>query len=926
MLNDFFNVDVKRNDEVQSTVVSNGAADAQKKAEVAPVGEEAKPFNLDSFIDDYLAAERAKEEALLNDKEALKNDASLRRKLSTIMVAKSVWDKYPWQVDIDEFLNMCKSEEIRRKIVQWRYALDNGTGTDEVKKITKEKLPVYTPNSCCYINGERNNTSGRGYFAFSADFDHLPFDVVAWYEQNLKGKEKELNIRMVSLSASLNLHIDAVRQDNETILQAQQRMAHQLGLGAYVDTQCQDLQHPFFMPYIDDILYVDKDLYYFDTLAAKEECIAHFAEIDKNAKDARTDKALAAAAAEASATALAQLHSTGNNQQGKARSTTTNTQLSTPNSTQQGEARSTTTNAEKPGKIVYRCDTDIDKIPVVEGLTEYKGVDIRELINEDIRRLLILAGNSDGIVYEGIRNKTYYLLATDLRFVVREMIQNTDKKIAPTMVDIMPDWELSYDERARAVVNAIDSENPIYDGFKRLLDSLIDEDDEPAVPFPLQPVRPNYPFPEPIKSLVRRLSFNDEYVDAAVMASVAVLGTEADVKFDYWYDGAEQSFAFQVHTIGNPASGKSLIYDAAKLAAHPLFDNDEQADAEEAAYYAQLEERQWTGLSNGEKPQKPVTPKRMVGTKISEGEILRIMKNAGGKRVLQSTSELGEIVANGRKEYGPPTQVYNKSFDSDTISSSFADKKYFCGTTKSTLNVVTCGQPQYLDYFIQNTGNGLASRQYYSLLPESGTGVKKIDKYTEAEKITVKEWANALFVREPLYISCPWADEAAEQWHDKVTELKNETGSKTIEYFINRDAVMLTRMMYMFSLLYGVAQYASMPQEVVKIKEDNLGLTPEERRKAAVEWGLYFGDKLLNTQYELFSSTLEVARDLKPMPVELANVYAALPDEFTRKDMQAVCTPTQKQNLSRQLKHWLTDGWIEKVKHGEYRKLRAKAS
>ena len=403
---------------------------------------------------------------------------------------------------------------------------------------------------------------------------------------------------------------------------------------------------------------------------------------------------------------------------------------------------------------------------------------------------------------------------------------------------------------------------------------------------------------------------NDEFVDLAcelLFPAIGALGT--NYSFNYWFDGARHSFSFSTLIVGEASKGKSLLINAVEEAIRPLREQDEKAQEVQDNYERAME--QYTRLGGGEIPDAPDTVFRVCGSVISRTALLKMMKKAKKKHLLQVTEEFGENIYNNKKDYGVPTYVFNRAFDNSIVNAQFVGADFNAGNVPAYLNGAYTGQPNCMEYFTaqkygDNINNGLASRWYLDCLPDGGIRAKRIRAYTADEENAIHAMSLQLMQSPQTTLYYPFIDDAAEQWWDKMQKIYMQTLSHTIDYVINRDAVMFTRMAYMLAVLYGIISYC--PGEPARTSAED-----KEKEQAVVSWATYFAERLVIKQLKFLGETIESAVALQFMPPKLKDVYAALPDEFTRQELVALLPQTKKTSPSRPIKEWREGGYIESI-------------
>lgn len=168
----------------------------------------------------------------------------------------------------EDFWRIVTAPETIRKIENYRRDLalfKQGQLTKEEfarrSKHTKGALPAFLFHAADYVNGERLavNATASGFVMLDVDHIEAP---QKFYEEEVKGREKELHIIYVAVTPSgEGLRIVAKKPNGLTLAQAQYWLASKLG-DVEFDRSCKDLARCSFANGEGDILYIYEEPFF----------------------------------------------------------------------------------------------------------------------------------------------------------------------------------------------------------------------------------------------------------------------------------------------------------------------------------------------------------------------------------------------------------------------------------------------------------------------------------------------------------------------------------------------------------------------------------------------------------------------------------------------------------------------------------------
>lgn len=791
----------------------------------------------------------------------MKNKFDEEKFAPRIMMQRNVTEGKPLPVWIDTVIEYMHRKEIHEIVKNVREA--DARGDDTTKKKEKLKAAVVLPNACFMWNdGSRKKENAFPGGINCADCDKIA-NPLAIYIEKIRGREEELGIVWVHRTISgKGLHIFFMREKNETLAEGQKRIVDALGLSEYYDASCTDGGRAMIVSEWEDTYYINKEAFVVEKTEENQKALEHLSEIDQQ-------------------------------------------------ETASGEKYTKTTNRKKMENKNNSNSMEKTQTPVVYSATEtwaanYRGIEYQTIIDSYLRCL-----NEEGKIKVGDRNNTYFTLCCAMKYILP----------SNGLFSVLPDFGLDAWERWSCIKSAESygmDQSKMPKSFRLLLESLSverereDSDEVADEKNACVLRRPEYALPEQMEILLRRLP--DHYLEPVCFSVFPADGALATgVRFKY--NGETHSFSFFSFCGGDPASGKGRVMDAVEAVIIPLRENDRALAEARKKYKKELRKIRETG-GIGEIPEEPEGAQRVVSTNISRGKLLGCIAAAEGEHIFQLTTEFQEYIDNSRKDYGPQIQVYNHAFHNEYDGSDFMSEDAFSGMIKLYLNGSYTGTKNCLMWFNNNHHTGIDTRWLISELPKEFAAEQiEVDEYNDEELSQIAAISRQLMEKKG-YIYCPWIDSAAKAWREEKRQECLHTGSKTIDYFMNRDANLLARMGYMLSVLYGCELRSAIDPPV-----------NSEKEQWATAWARYFTDYLLAQQMKFFGTSIETREEINYHAPRKVEIYNALPEEFSTTDLVDVCIKNNSsyaKNTSKLTGPWIKSGMCVRVANGQYRKIRQK--
>ena len=789
----------------------------------------------------------------------MENNIDEKKFAPRIMMQRKVTEGKPLPVWIDTVIEYMQSEEIHEIVKNVREA--DARGDDTTKKKEKLKAAVVLPNACFMENdGSRKKENALAGGINCGDFDKIA-NPLAIYIEKIRGREEELGIVWVHRTISgKGLHIYFMREKNETLAEGQKRIADALGLSEYYDASCTDGGRVMIVSELEDTYYINKEAFAVENTEENKKVLEHLSEIDHQQETAS------------------------------------------------GEKYTKTINIKKAENITKNNNNikmEKTNTPVVYSTTEtwaanYRGIEYKQLIDSYLRCL-----NEEGKIKVGDRNNTYFSLCCAMKYI-----------LPPNgLFSVLPDFGLDAAERWSCIKSAESygmDQDKMPKSFRLLLESLSAEqerEDSDEVANEKNACvlrRPANALPEQLQILLKRLP--DHFLEPVVFSVMPADGALA-TGLRFKYNGETHSFSFFSFCGGDPASGKGRVMDAVEAVIIPLRENDRALAEARRKYKKELKKIRETGI--GEIPEEPEGAQRVVSTNISRGKLLGCIAAAEGEHIFQLTTEFQEYIDNARKDYGPQIQVYNHAFHNEYDGSDFMSEDAFSGMIKMYLNGSYTGTKNCFMWFNSNHHTGVDTRWLISELPKEFAAEQiEVDEYNDEELSQIADISRQLMEKKG-YIYCPWIDSAAKAWREEKRQECLHTGSKAIDYFMNRDANLFVRMGYMLSVLYGCELGSAIDQPV-----------NSEKEQSATAWARYLTDYLLAQQMKFFGTSIETREEINYRAPRHQEIYDALPEEFSTTELIDVCIKNNSsyaKNTNKLTGPWIKNGMCVRVVKGQYR-------
>ena len=413
---------------------------------------------------------------------------------------------------------------------------------------------------------------------------------------------------------------------------------------------------------------------------------------------------------------------------------------------------------------------------------------------------------------------------------------------------------------------------------------------------------------------------------AAVLFSAgAMFGTlMTRAWYHFWYDPEiMRRLNYSIFIIGDPGSGKNVIEKFYFKIIDPMIQADQIGiDAVNRYKEGRTERSTSTKAQKGEALKKPVVGIRVHPARTATGEFIRHMLAA--KETVQGhelnlhmfsfDSELDNVTKNNKGGDWKDREVLElKAFHNEQDGQMYANQESVTGMFNVYWNFIYTGTPYALHRKVnqRNFGTGMSTR--LAVIPLPDTGMAERHQMTDPHaNETLKEWAFKLDKVEGELPIEPLNDETYE-WQSAHLEIAQFNADKA-------DRSLLKRIPY-----YGIG--ISLPYILMRPwnewpEHKTLTMDDADRSLCRLVMEIqyrcqqFFFGEMAHNYYEDQNKEFVVRR----RTTRYDECYRKLPDEF--KTQQFIdCFGCSQSAASRSINRFLSDGVIEKVSYGVYRKM-----
>ena len=433
-----------------------------------------------------------------------------------------------------------------------------------------------------------------------------------------------------------------------------------------------------------------------------------------------------------------------------------------------------------------------------------------------------------------------------------------------------------------------------------------------------------------------------QYVQAAppdfkapcVFALLPILGTlTSHLRADY-FDDMEQSTTFTSLIFAPPSSGKGFIKRLMPLLSN-IADRDELNRAREQIY-AKSEAKKGANEKGLDDPHVSV---RIVKPMISIPEFLQKMEDNRGHHMFIMAEELDTFKKANTTTGGDKSDMWRVAWDNDKYGQYYKSVHTYKGETNLYLNMLFTCTPDQMPKFFKNVEDGLVSRfsfcEVENQLYAPYQPWKKIPKQEKLRIQNVLDRLEMLNYKTPLkvdpndfknmkekdfledapwevqwqphqHIDMEWMYKPLLNWLEEQRKQAAKEMNEARDMFRKRAALKSFRLAMLCTALY---QKVGMKEKKV-IKDFALWFADTDLRNSLMAFGQKYNERS-NENKEAKKKAYAVGE----------SVYDALPDRFTRSDLQAVVHRHEmKTPVKVILSNWKKLGMIVKRGENEWQK------
>ena len=524
----------------------------------------------------------------------------------------------------------------------------------------------------------------------------------------------------------------------------------------------------------------------------------------------------------------------------------------------------------------------------------FKGIPYEDIVKEWWLR-------NGGEPAEGERNVKLHKLAVNLRSIC-----DNKKEV---LMQVMPRFGLSEAE-LMSVVDSACKEEP--KGISKVMQSIVsaleigissDELEDAEAVQEETGVKVN------VRSLP--IGLKESLIGVPVSMHMPVLcglmpiaGAYADgVRVEYC-DGNVHHLGLMSIIRGEQASNKSVVKNAIDQWKRQFDEEDALARKREEEW----KERKKSRKANEKAPDDPKVLIRMVPVTVSCSTLLKRFKNANGHTLYSFGEELDTLrKTNGAGSWSSKYDIYRLSFDKGEWGQDYNSDQAESGVVNVAYNWTMLGTngALYKCFKSDNIENGLSSRVLVAEMPDSSfQKMPKFGKRTAEDEARIQEAVTRLRSFSGM-VDVPRLRKAIEQW----VEEKRVEAAKNIDHvkdtYRKRAAVIGFRCGVIFHLLSG----------------------KEKETKACLDFALMMAEYCLSQQIKAFGEGMQEQYESSKHEAQrnTANnsIFDQLAPVFSIDDLASLKRGNMPRNsLVKILSRWRRDGWIEKLEHSRWQKLK----
>ena len=421
------------------------------------------------------------------------------------------------------------------------------------------------------------------------------------------------------------------------------------------------------------------------------------------------------------------------------------------------------------------------------------------------------------------------------------------------------------------------------------------------------------------------LNVHPHKLAAVWFSSAALFGTLMTRAFyHFWYEPElVRRLNYCIFIIGDPGAGKNIVEKFYKKIADPMIQADQcLIDAVNRYKEGRTERTTSTKAQKGEALKRSVVGIRVHPARTATGEFIRHMNAAiesvqgqpMNLHMFSFDAELDNVTKQNKGGDWKDREILElKAFHNEQDGQMYANQESVTGMFNVFWNFIYTGTPYALHRKVnqRNFGTGMSTRLAVIPLPDKGMAKRHQQVDPDANE-TLRTWAYRLDKVEGELPIEPLNDETYE-WQTSHLEIAEFNGDKA-------DRTLLKRIPY-----YGIG--ISLPFILMRHWDEwqeKKTLTMDDRDKRLCRLAMeiqykcqqfFFGEMAFN-----YFADQNKEFVVRKRSTRYNECFRKLPDEF--KTQQFVdCFGTSQPTAWKAINRFVSEGIVEKVKYGLYRKL-----
>ena len=577
---------------------------------------------------------------------------------------------------------------------------------------------------------------------------------------------------------------------------------------------------------------------------------------------------------------------------------------------------------------VNPCQEKFNGKPISEIIQKWmEGVD---LTNNRHNTLVDLASHLRYIIGKNAKKITEVVMT--LPWV--QELQAEGEDVAGTVASVMDFKYREYmPKRMKEAVGAVESAEP---NLKSPLGSAALHSKETSNLKPEDDVYSQLPLDKWAEELLEMAEFypcmkelfinvHPHKLPAVWFSSAALFGTlMTRAWYHFWFaPKIIRRLNYCIFVIGDPGAGKHMIEEFYKIIADPMIQADHcLIDAVNRYKEGRTERTTSTKAQKGEALKRPVVGIRVHPARTATGEFIRHMnaavENIQGQplnlHMFSFDAELDNVTKQNKGGDWKDREVLElKAFHNEEDGQMYANQESVTGMFNVYWNFIYTGTPYALHRKVnqRNFGTGMSTRLAVIPLPDKGTAQRHQEVIEGAEDV-LREWAYRLDKVEGELPIEPLNDETYD-WQTSHMEIAEFNGDKA-------DRTLLKRIPY-----YGIG--ISLPFILMRHWDEwqeQRTLTMDDRDCRLCRLAMdiqyrcqqfFFGEMAFNYFADQNKEFVQRRRTTR-----YDECFRKLPDEFKTQQFMEYFGITQPAAW-KAINRFISEGIVEKVKYGIYRKL-----